>query len=158
MKKIQILLILYLVLLSSIIYGQSSSIDSCDCKTDKDVVFGGPEKLPYFPGGQEALLVYLRENIVYPQEATDSLYEDKVYIIFCIRKTGELTDIKVGRGQFKVLNKEALRVVTEMPNWEPAENRGQKICYLNMLPINFVLEKPTKRELRKAKRRRKKFR
>jgi len=156
MIKIQTLLILSLVLLGSNNYGQDISMDSCNCKFDKEAMFGDPEKLPDFPGGYESLLKYIEENINYPQLAIDSAYEDKVYIMFCVRKNGKLTDIKVVRGKYEILNKEAIRLISEMPNWEPAENRGKKICYVTMLPINFSLEKPTKRELRKEKRRKKK--
>lgn len=144
----QIIFIL-LFLLNGEIIGQNNSTDSCDCDFDKEVIFGDPEKLPSFPGGEKALQTYLNENLKYPQLAIDSAYEDKVFIIFCVYKTGELTKLEVGKGKYEVLNMEALRVVSEMPKWEPAENRGEKLCYIYTLPFNFVLEKPTKRGYKK---------
>lgn len=149
MKIIQIVFIVSLVLLNGKINGQNIPTDSCYCDFDKEVVFGDPEKLPSFPGGEKALRAYLNENLKYPQLAIDSAYEDKVYIIFCVYKTGELTKFKVRKGKYEVLNKEALRIVSEMPKWEPAEHRGEKLCYIYMLPINFVLEKSTKHGFQK---------
>ncbi len=105
-----------------------------------------------FPGGHKALMKYLNENVVYPEQAIDSLLEDRVYISFCVRETGQLTDIRLGKGKYKILNDEALRVVSSMPNWEPATARGENVCCPYMIPINFVLDKQTKREIRKAKR------
>ena len=150
--NMRLVFFLSLVLLSSIICGQHRSTDTCNCEPDKEVVFGDPEKLPAFPGGAKALMTYLSENIVYPQLAIDSAYEDTVFISFCVRISGKLTDLEVLRGKYEVLNKEALSVISEMPNWEPAENRGVKLCYSQVIPVRFFLDKPSKRELRKGKR------
>jgi len=149
--NMRLVFFLCLFLLSSIICGQPRSTDTCNCVLDSEVIFGEPEKLPAFPGGSKALMTYLSENIVYPQLAIDSAYEDTAYISFCVRINGELTDVEVLRGKYEVLNIEALRVISEMPNWEPAENRGVKLCYRQVIPVRFFLDKPSKREKRKGK-------
>jgi hypothetical protein len=150
------ILFLFFVTTITNLTGQINPEDTCNNDFDKYIVFNGPEKLPTFPGGIEALMIYIKENLNYPKLAIDSAYEDKVFITFCVQKTGKLTDLKVVKGKYEILNREALRIVSEMPNWEPAENRGEKLSYVYMLPINFILEKSTKRELRKIKRKEKK--
>ena len=50
------------------------------------------------------------------------------------------------------LNKEVLRLVSSMPNWEPAVSRGKKICMEYTLPFNFSLK--SRKELKKLDRER----
>lgn len=130
---------------------QVDNASPCNCLTDTIDAFITWEKVANFPGGQEALMNYLIENVVYPKQAIDSLLEDRVYISFCVRVTGQLTDIKIVKGKHKVLNDEALRVISSMPNWEPAKSRGKNVCFAYTIPINFELDKKTKRGVRKEK-------
>lgn len=90
---------------------------------------------------------YINEKIEYPQRAIDSLLEDKVILRFCIIETGEIGNIKVMKGKYEILNQEAVRVISKMPNWNPARLRGKNVCCAYTIPINFKIDKMTKRKI-----------
>ena len=41
--------------------------------TDNDEIFVVVEEMPQFPGGQEALMKYISENVHYPKEAQETV-------------------------------------------------------------------------------------
>ncbi len=77
------------------------------------------EKIPAFPGGDEARLRFLQENIIYPAEARTKGYQGSVYITFVVEPDGGITDIRVLKGVHESIDAEAVRVVSMMPNWDP---------------------------------------
>lgn len=151
-KNKYILLVLIISIKSTFLFGQTDSVKECECLTDTLIVFGGPEKMATFVGGEKELFKYLNQNFKYPEEAINSKHEDKIIVRFCVRATGEITDIKILRGKYEELNKEVLRLVSSMPNWEPAVSRGKKICMEYTLPFNFSLK--SRKELKKLDRER----
>lgn len=141
MHRFSLILYIVIILLSPKLFGQNSSIDSCNCDFDEYGVFGGPEKLASFPGGFEELMKFISANLIYPAEAKDKSYTDIVYVLFCINDHGEIKETEVLKGKYEILNNEALRIVRIMPNWEPAENRGKPICSSFVLPVRFKPDK-----------------
>lgn len=139
-KKKYILLVLLIALKSTITFGQTDSLKRCDCKADTIKTFWHPERMATFPGGFSKLIEFLKENVQYPEKATEQKIEDRVILLFCILETGEISDISVIRGKYQILNDEAIRVVKSMPNWEPAFNKGKNICSKFVLPFTFNLE------------------
>ena len=95
------------------------------------------EQQPTFPGGQEALMKYLGENITYPKAAQDAKAEGNVIIGFVVRADGSIGDVDVKRGIHEALDAEALRVVSGMPAWEPAMKDGKVVAAEMTLPIAF---------------------
>jgi len=104
-----------------------------------DEVFLVVEVMPEFPGGNEALLKYLSDNIIYPQEALKANIQGTVYVSFIIEKNGEVSNIKVIHGIGGGCDEEAVRVVKGMPNWIPGTQRGKPVRVQFNLPIRFVL-------------------
>lgn len=90
-----------------------------------------------FPGGAEALMKFIQDNIQYPETAKTAHIEGKVYVSYIVELDGSITNIKVERGASKELNNEAKRVVGLMPNWIPAESQGKKVRSRCILPIMF---------------------
>lgn len=85
------------------------------------------EKDPEFPGGAEALLKYLAENIQYPDMARQGNIEGKVYVQFVVEKDGSVTNVKVLRDIGAGCGQEAVRVIKSMPKWTPGENAGKRV-------------------------------
>ena len=79
---------------------------------------------PTFPGGEEALKKYIVENTKYPAIAMENGVEGIVVIGFMVNTDGTLSDLKVEKFVDPDLEKEALRVVSGMPAWLPAEKGG----------------------------------
>ncbi len=101
------------------------------------------EQPPQYPGGQEALIKFLSENIRYPEAAKNESAEGMVAVVFVVDKNGAVTDVDViqtkqsnWRQDFE---EEAIRVVKSMPNWEPAISKGKPVKVKFTLPIRFKL-------------------
>jgi len=106
----------------------------------EDKVFVVVEDQPEFPGGEKARMRYLRNNIEYPQLARESGIEGTVYVTFVVEKDGSITDVRVLRGIGGGCDKEAIRVVKEMPKWKPGKQRGKPVRVQFNMPIRFTLQ------------------
>lgn len=104
-------------------------------------VYVNPGVMPQFPGGNEACLRYLRDNIVYPPLARENKIEGRVVVSFTIGKDGAIRDPEVVRSVDGLLDKEALRVISEMPVWSPGYLNGEPVNVRYSIPINFRLTK-----------------
>ena len=69
------------------------------------------EQMPQFPGGQEALMKYLSENVRYPVIAQENGIEGRVICSFVVERDGSITDVQVVRGVDPSLDREAVRVI-----------------------------------------------
>jgi TonB family protein len=104
-------------------------------------IFVVVEKQPEFPGGQEALMKYISENIHYPIEAQKKGIQGTVICNFIVRKDGSITDAEVVRGVDPLLDEEAIRLINSMPKWQPGTQRGKVVDVRFTLPIIFRLQK-----------------
>jgi protein TonB len=105
-----------------------------------EVIFDVVEELPEFLGGVKKLYEYLGNNINYPEQAKDFSIQGKVFVQFVVWKDGTIKDVKVVKGAHKLLNKEALRVINNMPKWKPGKQRGKNVNAKFTLPISFRLQ------------------
>ena len=113
---------------------------SAPMDADTDQVFQVVEVDPEFPGGMEALIKYLSENIKYPEQAKKDKIQGKVYISFVVEKDGSVADAKVLRGIGGGCDEEALRVVNAMPKWTPGKQRNTPVRVQFNLPVVFKLQ------------------
>lgn len=100
------------------------------------------ERMPTFPGGEEALMNFLRKNIRYPKYAVEQGISGKVFVRFVVEPDGTVSNIEILRGIGGGCDEEAVRVVKMMPNWIPGEAFGGKVRVTYTLPINFSLSLP----------------
>lgn len=105
-----------------------------------DEVFQIVETLPEFPGGQEAMMRFIVKNIDYPLFAKENGIEGKVFTQFVVGKDGKLRNLKVLRGIGGGCDKEALRVLKQMPAWKPGTQRGKAVSVMFTLPFYFKLK------------------
>ncbi len=110
-----------------------------EVEVDDNQIFIAVEKMPSFPGGTAELMKYLQKNLMYPKIARENGIQGKVYINFVVAKNGEITKVKILKGVDKALNNEAIRVVQNMPAWEPGEQMGKAVNVSCNVPINFNL-------------------
>ncbi len=90
-----------------------------------------------FKGGQEALVDYLLQNTRYPVEAMKLEQTGEVIVEFVVERNGMITNTRVLKSVAPSLDQEALRVVTNMPNWEPGTKNGMRMRSQLTIPINF---------------------
>ncbi len=104
-----------------------------------DPIFVIVEESPRFPGGEEARIAYMVENTTYPEEPLKKQIEGVVYVSFVVEKDGSISDVKVLRGIGEACDKEAVRVVQNMPRWEPGRHRGKPVRVRFTMPIRFAI-------------------
>lgn len=107
---------------------------------DEAEVFVVVEDMPEFPGGEIALRNWINKNVKYPVVATENGIQGKVYVMFVVTKTGAVADVRIGRGVAPSLDKEALRVVNQLPKFKPGMQRGKPVNVSYTVPINFQLQ------------------
>ncbi len=107
---------------------------------EENIVFVVAEKMPSFPGGQQALMKYLSENIRYPIIAQENGVQGRVIVQFTVRKDGSIDDVKVVKSADPSLDKEAVRLIKSVPAWEPGMQRGKAVHCKFTVPIVFKLQ------------------
>lgn len=98
------------------------------------------DEMPSFKGGNEALFTYLGNNISYPKEAESQNIEGIVYVSFIITSEGKVTRAKVEKGIGSGCDEEALRVIENMPDWNPGKHNGKFVNVQYNIPIKFSLK------------------
>ena len=99
------------------------------------------ETPPQHPGGEVEFFKYLLKNQQYPIDAKNLGIEGNVAVSFKILKDGSVdkNSVRVVSSPSNLLNKEAIRLITNSPNWVPAMKlKGGK----TPLPIDFELTLP----------------
>ena len=109
-------------------------------------VYETVEQMPEFPGGMEALINFLQENVKYPENAVKNDIEGRVLVQFIVDKTGQVCDAEVVRSVSEELDAEALRVVKSMPNFIPGRQDGKPVAVWFTLPITFKLQSKPQQE------------
>lgn len=106
----------------------------------KDSVYNQPEVMPEYPGGMDAMLKYLSENIQYPKMARGKNIQGKVLVTFIVEKDGSISDIKVVKGIGGGCDEEAMRVIKTMPKWKPGMQNGKNVRVSFAIPISFKIQ------------------
>jgi len=105
-----------------------------------DPIYSFVEFSPEWKEGKEAMYAYLSANINYPKEAMTHCISGKVYLQFIVEKDGSINeDVKVLRGIGYGCDEEALRVIKNMPAWNPGKQNGKPVRVYFNLPINFQI-------------------
>ena len=109
--------------------------------SDTTQVYQAVEQMPQFPGGSNGLMTYLRNSIIYPQEARDANIQGKCFVTFVVDSNGKIKDARVQKSSGnEVLDKESVRVVESMPRWTPGKQNGKNVAVQYTLPIMFRLQ------------------
>lgn len=99
------------------------------------------EEQPEFPGGMQALMKYLKDNINYPRISRENGSQGRSFINFVVNADGSIQDVEVLKSSSDpYLDKEAVRVVKSMPNWKPGKQSGKAVRVRFTLPVTFRLK------------------
>lgn len=102
-------------------------------------VFFIVENMPEFPGGDLELRKHISQNVSYPEIAKENGIQGRVFVQFVVNQKGKVEQVKVVRGVDPALDKEAIRVITNLPSWKPGSQRGKPVRVSFTVPINFQL-------------------
>ena len=103
-------------------------------------VFDVVEVMPSYPGGQGALLSYLSTHVKYPVVAQENGVQGRVTVSFVVERDGSITDVHVVRSVDPSLDREAARVISSMPNWQPGKQNGSAVRVKFNVPVQFKLQ------------------
>jgi len=97
------------------------------------------DEMPSFPGGLEELYKWIDNNVQYPAVARENGIEGRVILKFIVEKEGSLSDSTVIHSVHPMVDREALRLVGQMPKWNPGRRAGVPVRVRYCLPIKFKL-------------------
>lgn len=109
-------------------------------EAEQDKVFDVVEQQPQFPGGMGALNQWLGSNIKYPAMAAENGIEGRVIVQFVVERDGSVSGVHVVRGVDSSLDREATRVVAQMPKWIPGKQNGSAVRVKYTVPVTFRLQ------------------
>jgi len=94
---------------------------------------------PKFPGGDFSRLMFLRNNVHYPDGAYKSGLQGVVMVVFVIETDGSISNIQITKGMGSGCDEEAMRVTKMMPRWEPGRRSGKPVRVMVRMPIVFKI-------------------
>jgi len=113
--------------------GSAYTVDTTEkCKSES---FSDPQ----FPGGLNNMSYFISHYLNYPIESIELGEQGKVYISFFVEPDGRVTDIRILKGVSPLIDKEARRIVDQMPRWIPGVCNGHLVRSKMNLPLNFAL-------------------
>lgn len=113
---------------------------------EKEEIYLKAEQMPLFGNAKDhnesvkLFQEFIKENIIYPEEAKTKKIKGRVYITFVLNKEGYIKYAKVVRGVHSSLDQEALRVIFTSPRWQPAKEKGIPVNISFTFPIIFELD------------------
>ena len=124
-----------------VMFAQSDGVNTTSNDTvvgDDDYIFVEYETWPEFPGGQQKMLKYIQENLIYPKLALKKQIQGRSICQFIVEKDGSISHIQVVRSSGnKSLDRAAIRVIKTMPKWTPGRLQGKIVRTTYALPVNF---------------------
>ena len=98
------------------------------------------EVMPSYPGDMEAFYKFLAQQMHYPKEALENGIEGRVVVRFVVEEDGRLTHFEAVSSPSPLLSNEAIRIMRQMPRWNPAKRMGRNVrCQYN-IPVMFRLK------------------
>lgn len=105
----------------------------------KDAPYDVVEEMPIYPGGEDELLNFIKNNTKYPEKAKTEKIEGKVIVKFIVTTEGNSEGLSVLKGVHPLLDAEAIRVVHSLKGWKPAIQDGKSVNAWYMVPVNFAI-------------------
>jgi len=102
-----------------------------------DVPFIIVEEMPIFTQGN--VHTYITKNIKYPEICKENNIQGKVYVQFVVNEKGKVSNVKILKGVDPNLDKEALRVINNLPDYIPGKQRGKCVKVSYVVYVNFIL-------------------
>jgi TonB family protein len=98
------------------------------------------EQKAYFPTGIPGLMRYVAHHLDYPAQAKSAKVQGDVIVEFTVSPSGAVDQVNISQGLHPACDKEAIRLVKQMPKWIPAYQSGQPVSTVFLLPVRFAIE------------------
>lgn len=117
-------------------FSATAQLDTLNASVGDTISFIDPQQPASFPGGEMAMWEFLMKRVKYP---TCIEMEGTVYVQFTVESDSTLSNIHLKRGVAEAFDREALRVVSLFPQWNPALLEGKPVRSDYIVPIRFRL-------------------
>lgn len=91
--------------------------------------------------GYDALYEYFNSHLVYPAEGVQDSIQGVQTISFVINSNGKPENIQIKQSLGEPFEKEARRLIENMPGWKPAALNGKPVSSQVSLPLTFQIKK-----------------
>lgn len=115
------------------------SHDDTSSSQYEEKVYDVVEQMPQFRGGQAALFEYFSKNIQYPEDAKREGIQGRNVVTFIVENDGSISNCKIVYSLYPSLDKEAIRLVENMPKWIAGRQNGKNIRVKYTIPVTFRL-------------------
>ena len=116
-----------------------TEVESKPKSKKEPIPFQQLDQKPGFNGGDaNEFSEWIGQNLKYPEKCRQSKVEGRVTLQFTVTETGKVTDVKVLRSVNEDLDKEAVRVVSQSPDWTPGRDKnGEAVSVTYVFPVIF---------------------
>jgi len=105
------------------------------------LVLETPETPAQFPGGNDSLHKYIVKNFKYTTDNNnEKINSTKIIVQFIVDTKGKIQKAKIIKGINPTYDAEALRIINDMPNWQPAKQNGKVVTSKVTLPIQLEIK------------------
>lgn len=109
-------------------------------QTENDFIYRYVDENALFHGGYGDIMMYIAKHTKYPSCLPEEINTCSI-IQFVVEKNGVISNVTVSKSsECNVCDKEAVQVVTSMPNWIPAKNNGETVRSYFLIPVQFSLK------------------
>ncbi len=96
---------------------------------------GDVELLPEYPGGKEAMVRYMVNNLISELEPGVKYV---VRALFIINQEGRVSDAQILYGDDEALNNQVLEAIKKMKQWKPGTQNGHAVAVIFVMPVTFM--------------------
>ncbi len=139
----------YLLLIASVFIAVQATAQHGKLITEKTVTASGPKKdtnskpiynyVEQMPTSGYDYQKYINEHLKYPDSSMADNVEGRVIVQFIVNDDGTISECTVLRSLDPFCDAEAVRVISNMPPWNPARQNGQPVRVRFTMPITFKL-------------------
>jgi periplasmic protein TonB len=104
---------------------------------DLSIPVENPEVEPSYPGGINALRIFLQRNLTNPRDLEEG-EQVSVQIKFIVGYDGKLQRFETVRDGGADFNNEVIRVLKKMPQWIAGKSNGRNVSVYYSIPVKFV--------------------
>lgn len=103
-------------------------------------VFTYVEQMPVFPGGEQALQRYILDHFKYPQVSLEDGVQGTIMVRFVVKENGTVGEVQILKGLDSYCDKEAKRVISNLPRFTPGRQQGKPVKVWYQIPVRLTIE------------------
>ena len=90
-----------------------------------------------YPGGVDALVRFVNQNVVYPVSAWENNLQGTVIARFKVDVDGKVSSVKIEKSLSRDCDKAVVDVIRKLPRFVPAKQKGHSVPVWFRLPVRF---------------------